>query len=209
MPEATWREEFATPEALTDWEPSRFISCTDASWIVTGVGVKHDSACSAVEYPEGLDAGSILRTREAEFDGGWLVARVYATDDDGVGLIYGVDKFTYYRASVDLATRLARLDLADTGHGVPYQAMEPTLDKYNTPLADALADTPQARWFLLAVRWAGGTHELYVDGQLVLTAKDSVLGPGRFGLYAYGMFDLRIDWIATYPDGPVPWEPLP
>lgn len=165
------------------------IAVPNSAWaIVDGAAVETGNSHDEAAGPEVIEKrGTFLWADTVTFEQGTLSARVYAGDNDGIGLMYGIQNSqTYYRASLDADRSFARLVRADAGSFT-------VLDEDLT-----YESAPQDTWFTLRIEREDDAHAVFVDDTLVLEATDDTLGTGSIGLYAYGMSDARFDSVLVW-----------
>lgn len=130
--------------------------------------------------------GTFVWTEDFTFEPGQtLYMDVFMGDDDGFGVMYGIqDAKNYYRVDFDGARSGVRLVKVEKGvfteletemNWVPGKAME--------------------SWQRLEITWTGESHVVRFAGKRVLRATDATFSGGGIGLFAWGMKDIRFDNI--------------
>ena len=150
-----------------------------------GEGTYYCVACGNALFrsSEKYDSGSGWPSFWAPFSEESIATEV----DDSMGLMYGIQSTdTYYRVSIDVQRSFARLVRVDG-------------DLFTVLAEDLNFAPPEASWYTLAVERDGDTHNVYFDGQPLLTATDAAYGSGSIALYCYGMDDGRFDNVGLYP----------
>lgn len=129
--------------------------------------------------------GTYLWNDNTFFGQGTLQASVYSGDNDGFGLMYGIQSTgeNYYRVSFDNERKFARLVKVNNGVF--------TVLAQNTNF-----QPPLATWMPLKVVRSGSSHKVYLNNSLVLTANDTTFSTGSIGLYAWAMSDIRFDDVS-------------
>ena len=184
-------ENFRTYNRPEGWEIiNQGITDTSSNWRMTGAGY-HTYAFmesgNAYDFNSGAEVtekyGTWARYDEVNWLYGTFSAKLYAGDDDGIGLHYGVqNNEIYYRFSVDSERTFARLVKVKNGL---VTVLAENLE-YNSPLYD---------WFTMTIKRTEVSHQLLIDDELIFEVSDNEIGSGRIGLYAYGMSTARFDDI--------------
>ena len=158
---------------------------SDSNWhIADGVAVEDGNCYDREDKKERIAVpklGTFLWTPDQKLGDGQLAVRIYAGDNDGFGLMYGiVDAENYYRVSFDIAKKYARWVVVKDGE---FELLA-ELQEF---------DVLRNGWFRVEVERHGDQHVLRVDGQVLLEGVDKRLGEGGVGLYSWGMDDVRFD----------------
>lgn len=131
--------------------------------------------------------GTFLWRPDLSIGDGLITAQLRWGDNDGMGVMYGVQgEETYYRFSADHQRSFARLVRVEGG---AFTVLAEDLD-YAPPLG---------AWTTLAIEREGAQHRVWLGGELVLEASDGALGAGSLALYCYGQDDGRFAQIGVWP----------
>ncbi|RME53525.1 DUF2341 domain-containing protein [Candidatus Woesearchaeota archaeon] len=162
-------------------------------WVLTGgyfaetgnaydaVGNRDTIAKGTYQYAQGINVTNFN-----------LTAKLYAGDNDGMGLMFRyVNQTNYYRVRFEGTSN--------------YRRLEKVVNDSVTVLdSDTLTDggLTQNAWHTVTVIAEGNTIEVYLDGTLVLNATDTAHAAGSIALYSWGMSDARFDNVTLSSLGP-------
>jgi hypothetical protein len=157
-----------------------------SSWFISGGTLNQFSNLygpvdKGVSYPYERGTQLIL---DREYDGDWdLSVKVKATDDDGIGLVFGQqDGANFY---------CLEWDKQYAGLG-----FWKSVNQANTGTVVAQAKGygySSNTWYTLSVQKRGSAYSFYVNGVLKLQAEDATFPTGRVGLLSRGSTGLSFD----------------
>jgi hypothetical protein len=165
-----------------------------SNWSISGGTLNqgsnlHGPLDKGVSYPNERGTHLIL---DREYDGDWdLSVKVKATDDDGIGLVFGQqDSANFYALEWD--KQYAGL------------AFWKSVNQANTGTVIAEADGygySTNTWYTLMVQKRGNAYSFYVNGVLKLQGADAAFPAGRVGLLSRGSTGLSFDDFSITPIG--------
>jgi hypothetical protein len=137
--------------------------------------------------------GTFLWNSGWQFTDGRLVAHVFTGDNDGFGLMYGIQNegieeddpktWSYYRFSVNYETPPARMVRCDKGK---FTVLEENAD-YRPPLN---------RWIMIEIERVGDVHTAIIDGLPLFKFADAKFASGSIGIYSWAMTGFMVDFVA-------------
>jgi len=138
--------------------------------------------------------GTFMWNPDWTFHNGRFSAHVFAGDDDGFGLMYGIQAagadpgnhktWKYYRF-------VTAQDGKFTYAAKAFNDIFTVLDSNPNFVA------PTGRWIMIELERQGNTHKVFIDGVPALTYYDNSYGAGSVAIYAFAMGDLRVDWVSV------------
>jgi hypothetical protein len=138
--------------------------------------------------------GTFLWNQTWTFDQGRLTAHVFAGDDDGFGLMYGIQgdgtdpqnhkTWKYYRV---VTARDGKFTYAAKVFNDVFTVLDSNPDFI----------TPVGRWVMIEVLREGTMHTVFIEGVPVLKFPEASFGNGTVAVYSYAMNDLRVDWVSV------------
>jgi hypothetical protein len=140
--------------------------------------------------------GTFLWNPDWVFSQGRFSAHVFAGDNDGFGLMYGIQDgadpaddstWSYYRFSVNYESP-------------PAMALRVNKDAFTLIKSDDEYKPPLNRWIMIEVERDGNVHTVLIDGVPILKFADGTFELGSIALYSWGMGDFRVDWVAVDPE---------
>ncbi|MCA9517500.1 MAG: hypothetical protein KC635_21310, partial [Myxococcales bacterium] len=184
--DVVFRERFSARVLPSGWTSvDQGQAQTGANWHVDSGTVVEDSNAYDVQGDASVvpKRGTFLELPSAVgFGSGTLRVQVRATDDDGYGLMWGVqNEETYVRVSLDRQRAFARVVKASSG--------------VFTTLAENLQYTPppMGLWHSLEVERSGPLTTIRVNGATLFQFTDSSSPSGGAALYSWGMQDVYFD----------------
>lgn len=165
-----------------------------SNWFVRD-GVLHQD--SDVPKPDETNApylGSRFYLQEPSFKDGTLVARISSQDDDGIALLFRVqDESRYYRLFL----------LKDPKMGGPLISLDKRNGKKITVLArwNSPPPYPFGPWWNLAVEMNGSSFRAFMNGELLLDAKDGSYETGGIGISCWSNKGVRVDRLGFFLEG--------
>jgi hypothetical protein len=207
MPVAAWRCDFVVPSDADEW--TVWDRCNARWQIESGVMVQSSNCGNENSPVPEARLGTMLVRDDQPFDGGWLAAHVYSGERRSIGIAYGPSTHDLLRVRLDTLDRVLAFEHV---YAPPY--LPSTGFSEEQPSSEVLAirediDLPHRRWYWLAVRREGDTHEVWVDGAKMLEVTLSMPDTDTIGIYSYGNIDARVDWVARFSLEYTPWETLP
>jgi len=131
--------------------------------------------------------GTFLWAPNTTFSQGTLMAHIYSGDDDGFGLMWGIQgEETYYRFTLRYEQSFAHLVRVDNG-------------VFTLLAEDPDYMPPQKAWYLIEVQRNGDEHSIVVDGETIMTVTDDTHSGGSVAIYSWGMTNYRTDFVAITP----------
>ena len=153
--------------------------------------------------PVELETKYHLGTHVATGDKNWadysLNAIVRSTDNDGVGLIFRYqDEQNYYRILLMNDPAWSGLDSSGTPVNTPLQRLQKFVDGEPYILAEnKVSQAYPSDYFALTADIRGDTLRAYLNGELILSARDSTYSSGRIGLLSYANTGAYYDSVAV------------
>jgi hypothetical protein len=131
--------------------------------------------------------GTFLWAPDVIFGQGKLMAHIYSGDNDGFGLMWGIqNEETYYRFTVRQEGSFAQLVRVDNG-------------AFTLLYEDPDYMPPLNAWYFIEVHRNGHEHAIVVDGQTIMTVTDPTYWSGSIAIYSWGMTNYRTDFVAITP----------
>ncbi|MDE2834974.1 MAG: metallophosphoesterase [Bacteroidota bacterium] len=153
--------------------------------------------------PVELETRYHLGTHVATGDKNWadysFNAIVRSSDNDGVGLIFRYqDERNYYRILLMNDAAWSGLDSSGTPVNTPLQRLQKFVDGEPIILAEnKVSQAYPSDYFALTADVRGDTLRAYLNGELILSARDSEYSSGRIGLLSYANTGAHYDSVAV------------
>lgn len=214
LPEGVWLADFADDDALDGWTVVEECGEGRGDWqVVAGALEERGNCFDRDDEPADREAARAWRAKKkhlrplaAARRGTWLQApgvtmgnegtlgvRVTPHDNDGFGLMYGIEgsgpQARYYRVSFDPQREFVRLVRHDGG------------GRFVVLAEDRRFELALRHDYRLSVERRGARHAVWLDDELVLEADDATLGAddGGVALYSWGMERVVFDALFVAP----------
>jgi len=186
---ATFVESFESGKLAPIWTIiNQGVDDNTPSWSVTAgaateTGNAYDKNLGEEVVPK---LGTFLWAEQADFGQGTFSTAINAGDDDGWGVMYGMQSAdTYYRCNVDQQRTYARLVRVDNG-------------KFTVLDEDLNYSPPTGAWTTLTITREGAKHTCSLNGQPIVTATDGTYPAGSLALYSWGMSSIAFDDVVVF-----------
>lgn len=163
--------------------------------------------------PVELETKYHLGTHVATGDKNWadytFNAIVRSTDNDGVGLIFRYqDEHNYYRILLMNDPAWSGRDSSGTPVNTPLQRLQKFVDGEPVILAEnKVSQAYPSGYFSLTADARGDTLLAYLNGDLILSARDNEYSAGRIGLLSYANTGAHYDSVLVTQDPQIYSEP--
>ena len=165
-----------------------------ANWIFQNGVITENGNAHGYSDDGPPDYGTFLWNSGWQMTNGRLVAHVFVGDNDGFGLMYGIQNagevsddpntWSYYRFSVNWETPPANVVRVDKGK---FTVLEENAD-YRPPLG---------QWVMLEIERDGDVHTALIDGLPLFKFVDDALTTGGVGVFSWAMTNFQVDFVAV------------
>ena len=180
-------------QGMSDPTSNWFLSSNNNNIDEGGLLVETGNANGGGDQVQG-QYGTFMWNPDWTFHNGRFSAHVFAGDDDGFGLMYGIQAngadpgnhktWKYYR-------------FVTANEGKYTYAAKAFNDIFTVLDTNDNFVVPTGRWIMIEVERQGSLHKIFIDGVKVLQFNDNSYGAGSVALYAFAMGDYRIDWTSV------------
>lgn len=152
-----------------------------------------------VELETKYHLGTHIYTGDAAWSDYTLNALVRSTDNDGVGLIFRYQNArNYYRVLLMNDPAWSGRDSSGVSVNTPLQRIQKFVDGEPYILAENLVGQAfPPGFFALTADVRGDSIKAYLDGRLILAARDGEYGAGRIGLLSYANTGAYYDSVSV------------
>lgn len=186
--DATFVEQFDGEELEPTWTVvTQGETDPSANWVLDAGDVVENGNAHG-NGALGYDTlGTYLWAPDVVFGQGKFMAHIYSGDNDGFGLMWGIqNEETYYRFTVRHEGSFAQLVRVDNG-------------VFTLLYEDPDYMPPLNAWYFIEVHRSGHEHAIVVDGQIIMMVNDPSFWSGSIAIYSWGMTNYRTDFVAITP----------